>query len=98
MPLIVTVDSGDREYTHSSKPECNHCGGEIADMHQVFHNDVDKPPVDSSNSENALAIIRPLTCGCGNGESSRSHGHSPHYAKDLSERLILAVYTVVDVS
>lgn len=86
MPLIVTVASGDREYTHSSKPECNHCGGEIADMHQVFHNDVDKPPVDSSNSENALAIIRPLTCGCGNGESSRSHGHSPHYAKDLSER------------
>lgn len=93
MPMIVTVASGDHEYPHSSKSECNHCGGEIANMRQVFHNDVDKPPVDSNNLENALAIIQPLTCGCGNGESSRSHSHSPHYAKDLPERLILTIYT-----
>ena len=82
--MIVTIAPGDRDYTRSSKPECNHCGGEVPDARHVLHVDLDKTPMNAS--ENPLAVIRPSTCGCGHNESSHSHRHSPHFKKDQSER------------
>jgi hypothetical protein len=86
MPMIVTIAPGDREYSRPSKPECNHCGGEVPDARHVLHVDFEKPPMNASSSENPLAIIRPSTCGCGHNESS--HRHSPHFKKDQVERLV----------
>ncbi|CAB4010545.1 forkhead box P1-like isoform X1 [Paramuricea clavata] len=86
IPMIVTIAPGDRDYSRSSKPECNHCGGEVPDARHVLHVDFDKTPMNPSTSENSLAIIRPSTCGCAHSEGSHSHRHSPHFKKDHGDR------------
>lgn len=91
--MIVTIASGDREYSHSSKSECNHCGGEVPETRHVYHVDFDKTSVDAI-PENLMPIVRPSpsTCGCGNGETIRSHRHSPHYNKDHAERFVYFIF------
>ena len=87
IPMIVTIAPGDREYSRSSKGECNHCGGEVPDARHVLHVDFDKTQLNPSTSENSLAFIRPpSSCGCGHGEGSHTHRHSPHFKKDQADR------------
>jgi hypothetical protein len=87
--MIVTIAPGDRDYSRSSKPECNHCGGEMPDARHVLHVDFDKSPLNPSSSENSLAVIRPSACGCGHGEDGHNHRHSSHFKKDQGDRYVL---------
>ncbi|XP_028398262.1 forkhead box protein P1-like [Dendronephthya gigantea] len=88
IPMIVTIAPGDRDYTRTAKPECNHCGGEVPDARHVLHVDYDKTTTlnNPSTSESSLALMQPSTCGCGHNENAHSHRRSPHFKKDQGDR------------
>lgn len=88
IPMIVTIAPGDRDYSRTAKPECNHCGGEVPDARHVLHVDYDKTTMNPSTSESSLALIQSSTCGCVHNESTHSHRRSPHFKKDQGDRSV----------